>query len=194
MEIAPSRLEEAERSYGRPREVILRQELREWEMDLIERVCGDSRFHDVTVFIGHEDALALVHKPSDPPGAFWAPAGGIEPGETLDEGVRREAKEETGLDIEVERYLLRLNAVFWAGERTRPWISHVFSAGSSGERPQPIDTREVQEAAWVPIHQFRRDIVPILRASGWGRYEYRLHLADLVFQELGLEPLGLGSA
>lgn len=162
-------------------------------MDLIERICGDSRFHDVTVFIRHEDALALVHKPSDPPGAFWAPAGGIEPGEALDEGVRREAREETGLDIEVERYLLRLNAVFWAGERARPWISHVFSASSSGEPPQPIDTKEVEEAAWVQVEQFRANVVPILRASGWGRYEYRLHLANLVFQDLGLDPLEFGS-
>lgn len=189
MEIAPSRLREAERSYGRPREAFLRQELRVWEMDLIERICGDSRFHDVTVFIRNEDALALVRKPSDSPGAFWAPAGGIDPGEALDEGARREAWEETGLDVEIERYLLRLNAVFWVGERTRPWISHVFSARNAGEPPQPIDTKEVEEAAWVPVEQFRLDVVPVLRASGWGRYEYRLHLADLVFQELGLDPL-----
>lgn len=189
MEIAPSRLCEAELSYGRPREAFLRQEIRGWEMDLIEHICGDSRFHDVTVFIRHEDALAMVHKPSDLPGAFWAPGGGIDPGEALDEGVRREAWEETGLDVEVERYLLRLNAVFWAGDRARPWISHVFSARNAGKQPQPIDTREVERAEWVPVEQFRLDIVPILRASGWGRYEYRLHLADLVFRELGLDPL-----
>jgi 8-oxo-dGTP pyrophosphatase MutT (NUDIX family) len=193
VEISPSRLQEAERRYGRPREAFLRQELREWEMDLIERICGDSRFHDVTIFIRHEDALALVHKPSDSPGAFWAPGGGIDPDEALEECVRREAWEETGLDVEVERYLLRLNAVFWVGERARPWISHVFSASNAGKPPQPIDTREVEEAAWVPVERFRSDVVPILRASGWGRYEYRLHLADLVFQELGLDPLELVS-
>lgn len=194
MEIAPSRLHEAELAFGRPREAFRRQELREWEMDLIERVCGDSRFHDVTIFIRHDDALALMHKPSDPPGAFWAPAGGIDPGEALDEGARREAWEETGLDVEVERYLLRLNAVFWVGDRMRPWTSHVFLAGNAGMPPQPIDTREVEGAAWVPVEQFRRDVAPILRASGWGRYEYRLHLADLVFQELGLDPLELAPA
>ena len=44
-------------------------------------------------------------------------------------------------------------------------------------------------AAWVPMERFRLEVVPILRASGWGRFEYRLHLADLVFQELGLDPL-----
>jgi hypothetical protein len=95
--------------------------------------------------------------------------------------------------VEIERYLLRLEAVFWAGERTRPWVSHVFLAGNGGEAPQPIDTREVEKAAWVSMEQFRLDVVPVLRAPGWGRYEYRLRLADMVFQELGLEPLERGS-
>lgn len=131
MEITPGRLREAERSHGLPREA----------------------------FIRHDDSLALVHKPSDPPGAFWARAGGVGPGETLDEGARREAWEETGLEVEVERYVLR----------------------------------EVERAAWVTLQEFRTDVVPILRSSGWGRYEYRLHLARMVFEELGLDPLELVS-
>jgi len=163
-------------------------------MDLIERVCGDRRFHDVTIFIRHRGDLAMVHKPSDPPGAFWAPAGGLNPRESMGEGVRREAWEETGLDVEVGRYLLRLGALFWAGERTRPWVSHVFSANNPGEPPHPIDIKEVEAAAWVSLERFRLDVVPILRDSGWGRYEYRVHMAGLVFKELGLDPLEVVSA
>lgn len=189
MEIAPSRLREAERSHGAPREAYVRQEVQLWEMDLLERVCGETRFHDVTVFIRRDHSLALVHKPSDPPGAFWAPAGAVEPGETLSDGARREALEETGLEIKVERYVLRLQADFWCGERTRPWLSHVFLASGVGMSPEPVDVREVESAAWVTLRDFRTEVVPILRASGWGRYQYRLHMADLVFRELGLDPL-----
>ena len=189
VEITPGRLREAERSHGLPREAYVRQEVQPWEMDLLDRVCGDRRFHDVTVFIRGGDSLALVHKPSDPPGAFWAPAGAVGPGETLSEGARREAWEETGLDVEVELYVLRLQADFWCGERTRPWVSHVFVASSAGTSPEPVDVREIERAAWVTLQEFRTDVVPILRGSGWGRYEYRLHLADLVFHELGLGPL-----
>lgn len=188
MEITPSRLREAERSHGAPREAYVRQDVQPWEMDLLERVCGSSRFHDVTIFIRHDDSLALVHKPSDPAGAFWAPAGAVGPGETLSQGARREAWEETGLEVEVERYVLRLQADFWCGQRTRPWISHVFMTSSAGTSPEPVDVREVESAAWVTLQEFRTEVVPILRGSGWGRYEYRLCMADVVFQELGLDP------
>lgn len=106
----------------------------------------------------------------------------------MSQGARREAWEETGLEVEVERYVLRLQADFWCGQRTRPWISHVFMTSSAGTSPEPVDVREVESAAWVTLQEFRTEVVPILRGSGWGRYEYRLCMADVVFQELGLDP------
>lgn len=38
-------------------------------------------------------------------GKFYLPAGGIESGERITEGLRREVKEETGLDLGHERFL-----------------------------------------------------------------------------------------
>ena len=70
----------ARERYGVPRDVAVEQEILPWEMDLIERVCGDTRFHDVTIFILRGEEMALIHKPSEPPGAFWAPTGGLSPG------------------------------------------------------------------------------------------------------------------
>ena len=160
-------------------------------MDLIERICGDRRFHDVTVFVKRDDSLALVHKPSEPAGAFWAPGGGIEDDESLAEGVRREVWEETGLEVEPERYLLRLSAVFAHGGRTRPWTSHVFLARHVAGDPQPVDTREVERAEWVSVERFRGEVAPVLRSSGWGRYAYRLWMAAMVFEELQLPSLSI---
>jgi ADP-ribose pyrophosphatase YjhB (NUDIX family) len=193
-EISPAVLAEAERRFGAPREAALEERLLGWEMDLIERVCGDSRFHDVTVFVMSEGRLALVHKPSEPAGVFWAPAGGVLPGEELAEGVRREVLEETGLSVVAERYLLRVRATFLSQERSRPWTSHVFLARPvepllAGRPLTPIDTKEVESAAWLGVQPFLSETVPLLRQTGWGRFRYRLGLARLAFEELGLPPV-----
>lgn len=203
--VGPELEKEAEATHGVPRDVELQQEILPWELDLIERICGTSRYHDVTVFAFLGEAMALIHKPSDPPGAFWAATGGVEPGESLAGAVAREAWEETGLRVVPLRYVLRMHVLFTCGARRRPWTSHVWTAkprrdvqtgsaqassASDGlevyPRLVPIDTREVERAEWVTVETFRRRVVPVLQASGWGRFQYRLHLTDALFAELGL--------
>jgi len=187
-EVPASRIQEAEDRYGQPLEAAVRQPLLAWELDLIERVCGDVRFHDLTAFVLRDDRLALVHKPSDRPGVYWAPAGGLAGDEELAAGVRREVWEETGLEVEVERYVLRLRASFEVDRRARPWVSHVFLARWMGGELDPVDTREVETAAWVPVRRFQQEIAPLFTAAGWGRYAYRLHMASLVLPLLGFDP------
>ncbi|MFC2143621.1 NUDIX hydrolase [Candidatus Aenigmatarchaeota archaeon] len=53
----------------------------------------------VSVYIVHENKVLLIkHKKLD----MWLPVGGhVDQGETSDEAVLREAKEETGFDIEI---------------------------------------------------------------------------------------------
>lgn len=192
----------AEQAYGRAAEMQVAQEILPWELDLIERVCGDNRFHDAVVFTEAAGSLALIHKPSDPAGAFWAVTGGLEPGEELADAVERETYEETGLHVRPLSYVLRLTAVFTAGGRRRPWTSHVFLAGldrtahpvDSGTAegaglpdPSPVDTHEVETAEWVTRERFCKEVVPVLAASGWGRFAYRLTLTRLLFRELGWE-------
>lgn len=181
----------ARERYGVPRDIPVEQEILPWEMDLIERVCGDTRFHDVTIFILRGQEMALIHKPSEPPGAFWAPTGGLFPGEGLADGVRREAWEETGLQVEPSSYALRMQALFTCGTRRRPWTSHVFLADHVSGEPDPIDTVEVESAAWVSFDGFREQVAPVLLDSGWGRFRYRLMISERLYQMLGLPPLGV---
>ena len=48
------------------------------------------------------DRVLLIERGREPQKGLWSiPGGGLELGETLKEGVRREAAEETGLDVRV---------------------------------------------------------------------------------------------
>lgn len=194
MDLDAGLLCEAEAAFGVPERVTLVQDLLTWELDLIERVCGTDRYHDVTVFVTRDDGLtelALIHKPSDPPGAFWAPAGGVHAGESLAEAAVRETYEETGLTVTPARYVLRVEAEFREGGRVRPWTSHVFLARHVAGDPVPVDSREVETAAWVSTEAFWGTVAPIMRESGWGRFAYRLTMARLVFATLGLPSAAL---
>ena len=135
--------------------------------------------------------MALIHKPSEPPGAFWAPTGGLFPGEALADAVRREAWEETGLQAEPSRYVLRMQVLFTCGSRRRPWTSHVFLADHVSGEPDPVDTGEVESAAWVSFDSFREQVAPVLLDSGWGRFCYRLRISECLYELLGLPPLAV---
>src|SRR6266542_6252354 len=63
------------------------------------------RRHDVTFFVfGAAGRLALIRKPQYAPGLWRPPGGGVRPDEDFDVGVRREAMEELGIEIELERF------------------------------------------------------------------------------------------
>jgi 8-oxo-dGTP diphosphatase len=56
----------------------------------------------VSGLIVREGRVLLVRRGKDPFRGYWSlPGGGVEPGETLREAVRREVREETGLDVRV---------------------------------------------------------------------------------------------
>jgi ADP-ribose pyrophosphatase YjhB (NUDIX family) len=206
MNLSPELIQEAERRFGVPREIELVADLDSLETELVAGSMRRLRVHDVTLFIIEGPDIAVIRKPMFPVGVYRAPSGGVAPGETLEEGALREGLEETGLRVELERYVLRVVAAFstQAGdggaaslptEVTDPddpsilrWWSHVFLARAVGEdlTLDPQDTHEIAEARWVGIDELQGPIRRLLLESGSSLLRYRVQLTDATLAELGL--------
>jgi 8-oxo-dGTP pyrophosphatase MutT (NUDIX family) len=137
-----------------------------------------SRRHDVTLFVFNDDRLALIRKPHFPEGIWRTPGGGIKAGEEFVAGVVREAREELGVDVVLERYLVRAQAVFRFADQAVPWQTHVLSATTSADVLAPLDTDEIAEARWGTAAELLGPIRERLLATGRALWRYRVALHD----------------
>jgi 8-oxo-dGTP pyrophosphatase MutT (NUDIX family) len=172
-------LAEAAARYGSPAAARVRVPIGAEEMARLRASQRHGRAHDVTFFVRRPDgAVALIRKPSFPPGAFRVPSGGLRPGEALDAGTAREALEETGLPIRLLRYFLRIDATFVAGAVAVPWQSHLVLAASLGETIAPRDRDEIAEARWGTLDELCGPMRELFLATGRGLFRYRVWLHE----------------
>jgi 8-oxo-dGTP pyrophosphatase MutT (NUDIX family) len=181
--------------YGEP-------DVLEWEGEISERehdiaTYNPARLHDVTLFILHRqraasarrralpggaaantDRLALIRKHPFPPGIWRPPGGGVKPGEEFVEAVLREAFEETGLRVDLERYLVESRARFLYRPPGLDWRTHVFLATTADEEIAPVDTDEIAEARWGTLEELGGPIRERLLATGRAFWRYRVALHD----------------
>jgi len=125
------------------------------------RVCPECRFTSyppvspaimVLITDGARRVL-LARKPSWAAGRFSAIAGFVEPGETLEDAVARETREEVGVEVRNIRYF-----------GSQPWpfphsLMVAFTAEYAGGEVRP-DGTEIEEARW-----FDADQLPALPGS-----------------------------
>jgi ADP-ribose pyrophosphatase YjhB (NUDIX family) len=142
------------------------------------------RTHDVTLFIFDGDRLALIRKPSYAPGIWRPPGGGVHPGEEFVAGALREALEETGIDIELERYLVSTEARFTHAGAELGWRTHVFSARAVGGELDPRDAREIEAARWGTLDELAGPIRQRILATGRALWRYRAALHDVALETL----------
>ncbi|MCY6382931.1 NAD(+) diphosphatase [Hoeflea prorocentri] len=87
------------------------------------------------------DRCLLGRSPHFPPGMYSCLAGFLEPGETIEEAVRRETFEESGIRIGRVRY-----------HASQPWpMPHTLMVGCYGEAISTdiqIDAREIEDCRW----------------------------------------------
>ena len=136
------------------------------------------RRHDFTFFVFNGDRLALIEKPQYPPGIWRPPGGGVRAGEDVVEGIRREALEELGVEIDLERYLVASEAVFRFGREMIEWRTHVLSARTEHEELAPRDTEEISAARWGSLDELGGSLRERLLATGRALWRYRVALHD----------------
>ena len=87
------------------------------ETDVVSRQYPDSPIVGVAGVVIEDDRVVLVRRGSPPAYGEWSlPGGAVEPGETLEEAVVREVKEEIGLEVEVVELVAVLDRIFLDSE------------------------------------------------------------------------------
>ena len=161
----------------------------EWTGEITQReyalaTYDPERMHDVTLFIVNGDRLALIRKHGYPPAIWRPPGGGVRPGEPFEEGAAREALEETGLSIRLERYLVASTAHFFYAPHDVPWHTHVFLATTTDEELDPRDAKEIESARWGTLDELAGPIRERLLATGTALWRYRVALHDAALEAL----------
>ena len=144
------------------------------------------RAHDATLFIlDPAQRLALIRKPQFAAGIWRPPGGGIHPGEDFVAGAAREALEETGLRVELRRYLVASRALFHNSGRELAWRTHVFLADTRDEVLAPDDRGEIEAARWGTLEELSGPLRNRLLATGRAFWRYRVALHDAALAALG---------
>jgi ADP-ribose pyrophosphatase YjhB (NUDIX family) len=143
------------------------------------------RTHDVTLFIlDPAQRLALIRKPQFAEDVWRPPGGGILPGEDFAAGSVREALEETGLQVELRRYLVDAHALFTNRGRELRWRTHVFLADTTDEHVVVGDPGEIAEARWGTLDELAGPLRERLLATGRAFWRYRVALHDAALDQL----------
>jgi 8-oxo-dGTP pyrophosphatase MutT (NUDIX family) len=174
---------EAEARYGTPATFQMAYPATPREMDLVRDSQKNGRKHDVTLAIFGRPGVIVIAKPWYTRGLYRLPSGGLVPGETLEAGAAREAKEETGVEMELIRYHLRIDVEFKGPEFTIPWTSHVFSARHVAGAVEAEDTEEIREARWCDLSELLAHRALMLESSVSG-LRYRAALQDRLLDSL----------
>ena len=169
--------------YGRPDSLAWTGEISraEWQLATYD----PARRHDVTLFVlDAEGRIALIRKPHFADGVWRTPGGGIKNGEDAEAGAVREALEETGLDVRLERYLVASRARFVCDGRELPWRTHVLLARTDGHTLAPQDADEIADARWGTLDELAGPLRERLLATGRAFWRYRVALHDAALSAL----------
>lgn len=178
------------RKFGVPRRVDFATAMLPDEFALVQRSVGRGRYHDVTIFIHHEGKFVVIEKHAYArTGILRAPSGGAMPAESLIDAAKREAREETGFDIEIERFILESHVQLTLENETVDWVSYVFLARVVGGEMVPQDIKEIAGVHLRTRKELLNEVGPLMKASGLGGFDYRAKMTEAFFAEIDAQGI-----
>ncbi|UCC45427.1 MAG: NUDIX hydrolase [Candidatus Zixiibacteriota bacterium] len=168
-----------ERRYGVPSRASFTIDITEKEYNRIHASQTHGRNHDVTLYIRKGDSYVVIAKPFYPAGLYRAPSGGLKPGEDFHEGIRREVNEEAGVEIQLDRFILRTEVDFRCVTGSIYWRSFVFTADYLNGDFEYTDHEEIAEVKLASLSEFET-FGKIMRRSDIGGLHYRAALHETV--------------
>ncbi|MFQ6058676.1 MAG: NUDIX hydrolase [Anaerolineae bacterium] len=126
---------------------------------------------EVVLVIRRPNRWVLLHtKGFYPPGTYRLPSGGVRWGEEVLSALYREAREETGLKVEVERFLGLIEYEFRHAGQALPFVSYVFLVREVGGELATQDAGEqITAFREVPLEELGAVARELEALTGWWR-------------------------
>jgi ADP-ribose pyrophosphatase YjhB (NUDIX family) len=119
---------------------------------------GASDVVDLHASSPDEIEMLVVRRAKEPAkGTLDLPGGFVDMGETVEEGMRREIKEETGLDVHDIRYLFSSPNVYMYSGMGVHTLDMDFLVPVSGDIPAITAADDAAEAFWLPLSEVNPD-------------------------------------
>jgi 8-oxo-dGTP pyrophosphatase MutT (NUDIX family) len=176
-------LEDIEKRLGIPRELSISFPMSPPEFQDLKDSMRDGRNSDVTLFIFKDNKIIVIAKPWYPKGLYRAPSGGVKPDEDLELCAKREAYEETGAKIKLEKYILRISVTFTSNKNKVNWTSHVFTAKYLFGDLRPVDTKEIKKVNLLSLNELAALKEKLLKSDSGGLH-YRAALTEAAIKEI----------
>ena len=144
-----------------------------------EKVARDRR-GEVVLVIRRPDGKVILHtKDFYPAGIYRLPSGGVGWGEDVLRAVHREAREETGLEVEVERLLGIIEYEFRCGDTAVPFVSYVFLVRKGEGELAPQGGEHIASFRFVHPEELPAVAAALRNLRGdwrdWGRFRAIAH-------------------
>ena len=150
-------------------------------LDLMDKMSRKKRRGEVVMVIPNKKGHIWLHTKSFyDKGVYRLMTGGLDQGESPHLALYREAREETGFKIKIDRCLAVITYTLSGLDSSQPFVSYVFLTKPLSGIPRPIDDSEdISDFKAVPATQLA-DVAQDLHSlegssADWGKFRAVAH-------------------